>query len=333
MVTPMKLPRVYILATGGTISAKGTDNLKTTGYTASTIGVQSLIDAVPEITRFADISGEQVTNLLSHCLTHDILLKLGRQINELFSSNQADGIVVTHGTNTLEETAWFLNLVVKSDKPVVVTGAMRPATAISADGPANLLQSVIVAASSAARGQGAMVVFNNEIHAARDVTKTHTCALQTFRSPEFGPIGTVHEGTATFFRSQNRRHTLQSEFDIANLSSFPRVDILFSYLGDDDVQLKSVLAAGAKGIVVAATGNGMISDILRNGLIEAARQGVIVVRSTRCAGGTVTATAQDDENRFVASDTLNPQKARILLMLALAKSASRPEVQNFFATY
>jgi L-asparaginase len=324
---------VYILATGGTISAKGADNLKTTGYTASTIGVQSLIDAVPEITRFADISGEQVTNLLSHCLTHDILLNLGRRINELFASDQADGVVVTHGTNTLEETAWFLNLVVKSNRPVVVTGAMRPATAISADGPANLLQSVIVAASQAARGQGAMVVFNNEIHAARDVTKTHTCALQTFRSPEFGPIGTVHEGTAAFFRVQNRQHTSQSSFDIANISRFPRVDILFSYLGDDDVQLKAVLAAGTKGIVVAATGNGMISDVLRNGLIEAAKQGVIIVRSTRCASGAVTSAVQDEAHSFVASGTLNPQKARILLMLALAQTANRLDIQKLFDSY
>ena len=326
-------PHIYILATGGTISAKAADKTFTTGYTASTIGVRELVEAVPEMERYARISGEQVTNVLSHSLTHDVWLKLGRRINGLFGLPDVDGIVVTHGTNTLEETAYFLNLVVKSEKPVIVTGAMRPATAISADGPANLLSAVRLAVSREALGQGVMVFLNDQINSARDVSKTHTTALDTFRSPEMGALGTLHEGTAFFFRSSTRRNTLRSEFDISTLAELPRVDILYSHVNDDLVHLRAILAAGAKGIVVAATGNGMMSDTVHRGLVEARNHGIVVVRSSRCGSGMVTKIKLYDESGFVAAGACNPAKARILLMLALTKTAEPSEIQRMFDEY
>lgn len=326
-------PHIYILATGGTISSKASDKTKTTGYTASTIGVQELVEAVPEMENYARISGEQVTNVLSHSLTHEVWLKLGRRINVLLDSAEVDGIVITHGTNTLEETAFFLNLVVKSEKPVVVTGAMRPATAISADGPANLLNAVRLAASPEAFGQGVMVFLNDQINSAREVTKTHTTALDTFRAVEMGALGTLHEGAAYFYRRATRRHTLRSEFDITRLDEFPRVDILYSHVNDDLVHLNAVLAAGAKGIVVAATGNGMMSETLHRGLVEACGRGIAVVRSSRCGNGMVTKTKQYDDAGFLAAGACNPAKARILLMLALAKTTPASEIQRIFDEY
>lgn len=329
----MALPCVHILSTGGTISAKAESSLQTTGYSASTIGVQELIDAVPAITRFAEIKGEQITNLLSHSLTIGILLTLANRINALLLSPNVDGIVVTHGTNTLEETAFFLNLVVKSTKPVVLTAAMRPATAISADGPANLLNAVCLAASQDSRGRGILVTLNDQIHSGRDVIKTHTTALDAFKTPELGVLGVLHEGTPHFFRQSLRRHTIQSDFNVAGLTALPRVDIIYCHIHDDLTHLQASIAAGAKGIVAAATGNGMISDIVKSGLVEANKRGLVVVRSSRCGSGSVTRVAQDDQTGFIAAGNLNPQKARILLMLALTHTNSIDAIQLIFNEY
>jgi len=327
------LPKVHIIATGGTIAAKGATSLHTTGYTASTIGVQELIDAAPEMTHFADISGEQFTNLLSHSLTHDILLSLSERINLLLASSELDGIVVTHGTNTLEETAFWLNLTVKSDQPVVLTAAMRPASAISADGPANLYNAVRLSASPDARGRGVLVTMNDQIYGARDVAKTNTTALDAFQAPNFGTLGVMHEGTPHFFRQATRAHTTETEFDVSGLSELPRVDILYSYIHDDLVHLQASIAAGAKGIVAAATGNGMISATVTEGLIAARQNGLIVVRSSRCGSGMVTRVSSDDEAGFIAAGNLNPQKSRILLMLALTATQDTKEIQRIFDEY
>jgi len=329
----MSLPCVHILSTGGTISARTENSVQTTGYTASTIGVHELIDAVPLITRFAEIKGEQITNLLSHSLTFDILARLANRINALLCTPQVDGIVVTHGTNTLEETAFFLNLVVKSTKPVVLTAAMRPASAVSADGPANLLNAVCLAASQDSHGRGVLVTMNDQIHSGRDVVKTHTTALDAFKTLELGVLGVMHEGTPHFFRQSLRRHTVHSDFNVTGMTTFPRVDIIYCHIHDDLNHLQASVAAGAKGIVAAATGNGMISDVVKDGLIDARRRGLVIVRSSRCGSGSVTRVAQDDENVFVAAGNLNPQKARILSMLALTQTNSPDAIQIIFNEY
>lgn len=327
------LPRVHVLGTGGTISAKSGAPTQMTGYTASTIGIQELIEAVPEITEFATITGEQVTNVLSSSLTFGIWLKLANRVNEVLRSEDVTGVVITHGTNTLEETAYFLNLVVKSEKPVILTGAMRPATAISAEGPINLLNAVRLAASPVSRGQGVLVCLNDKINAARDVTKTNTMAVETFQAPELGYLGYIQEGKPYIFRRSTRRHTIESEFDIQGIDMLPRVDIVYGYAGDDAVLLEAAIRAGARGIVVAAPGHGMPSDILKAGLIEASKQGVVVVKASRSGNGLVTPVLDDQRHYFVASGSLNPQKARILLALALKKTNDPVEIQRMFDVY
>ena len=327
------LPNIHILATGGTISAKVADKTAMTGYTASVVGVQDLIDAVPAITGIASISGEQVTNVLSHCLTIDILKRLSCRVNELLAKDGIDGIVITHGTNTLEETAYFLNLTVNSHKPVVITGAMRPSSAISADGPINLLNAVRLAASKESRGQGVLVMLNEKINSGRDVTKTNTMAVETFQAPELGYLGYLQEGRAYFSRRSAYRHTADSEFSPLSADQFPRVDIVYCYLDDDDFAVNAAVAAGARGIVAAATGHGMMSDKIRMGLMKASQQGIAIVRASRCPFGLITATGDDEECGFIPAGSLNPQKARILLMLALTRTAKRQELMRIFQQY
>lgn len=327
------LPKVTILATGGTIAGQAASNTQMTGYTPGAIGVQILIEAVPEIKQFANVSGEQVANIGSFAMTHEVWLKLAKRVNQLLASDECDGIVITHGTDTLEETAYFLNLVVKSDKPVVIVGAMRPATAISADGPVNLLNAVRLAADPNARGRGVLVALNDEINSARDVTKTNTTHVETFKAPELGFLGYFQSGKPVFYRATTRRHTFQSEFDISHLTELPRVDIIYAHVNDDKVFVEASLKAGAKGIVHAGMGHGSIFPATKEALGEAVKQGVIVVKSSRVGNGIVSRVAEDDKFGFVVADTLNAQKARVLLMLALTKTQDAVEIQRMFDEY
>ena len=240
------LPRIHVLATGGTISAKGGTTTQMTGYTVGLLSVQDIIGDIQEVTRFASITGEQVTNVASPSLTHAIWLRLARRINVLLASSDVDGVVITHGTSTIEETGYFLNLTVKSDKPVVLTGAMRPASAISADGPINLLNAVRLAASRDAMGKGILVALNDQINGSRDVTKTNTMATDTFKAPELGLFGYMQEGKPYFFRQSTRRHTVNSEFDIADIAEFPRVDIIYGHVNDDTVHIDAAICRRGK---------------------------------------------------------------------------------------
>jgi L-asparaginase len=262
-------------------------------------------------------------------------LKLGKRINQLLSQADVDGIVVTHGTDTIEETSYFLDLVVKSDKPVVVVGAMRPSTAISADGPINLYNAVILAGSKDAIGKGVLVCLNDQINAARDVTKNNTATADTFRTPELGLLGYMQDNKAHFYRESTRRHTAQSEFDIANLDTLPEVDITYGYANATRVPVDAFVAAGAKGIVNAGVGDGSLDDEVKAALIEARKKGVIVVRASRVGNGIVARNGEvnDDQTDFVVSDTLTAQKARILLMLALTKTNDTKEIQRMFYSY
>lgn len=328
------LPEVKILATGGTIAGTAATDTQTTGYKSGALGIQTLINAVPAINDIAKVSGEQVANIGSESMTDDILLKLADRCNTLLADPNVKGIVITHGTDTLEETAYFLNLVVKSDKPVVIVGSMRPATAISADGPINLLNAVRLAVSPKAVGKGVLVAMNDEINGARDVTKTTTDNVSTFKSPELGLLGYFANGEPYFYKETTRKHTKQTEFDVSGLKELPRVDIIYTHANDDRGLIDASVKLGAKGIVYAGSGMGSIHKDAEPGLADAQKDGVVIVRSSRCGNGMVVACSDDyTAEHFLNGDTLNPQKARILLQLALTKTNDLKEIQRMFDEY
>lgn len=318
-------PTIKILATGGTIAGVANSATDTTNYAAGTLGIDRLIDAVPEIKNFAEVGGEQICNIDSKDITEKIWLKLANRINELLAD--VDGIVITHGTDTLEETAYFLNLTVHSDKPVILTGAMRPATAIGSDGAMNLLNAVKVAANPDSKAKGVLVVMNDEIHAAREVTKTHTLNVGAFKSREFGLLGCVSGGNVEFYRTSTRKHTVNSEFNVENIFSLPNVKIIYNHACDDGLFVEAAINAGVKGIICAGTGNGSINANVEE-ILRRAAENIVIVRSSRVGGGSVI-----KNSIFIDGGNLNPQKARILLQLALTKTNDRYEVQRIFKQY
>ncbi|OEZ59934.1 type II asparaginase [Duganella sp. HH105] len=326
---------VTILATGGTIAGSGATSTTTVGYTAATVGVDRLIAAVPELAKVAQVKGEQVFQIASENMSNEHWLTLAKRVNTLLAQSDVDGIVITHGTDTLEETAYFLDLVVKSRKPVVLVGAMRPGTALSADGPINLYNAVLLAASKEAVGKGVLVAMNDQIHGARDVTKTNTSTPDSFKTPELGMLGYFQGNKPYFYHASTRKHTADTEFDISKLDALPQVDIVYGYANVNPVALNALVGAGAKGIIHAGVGDGSLASKVVPSLTAARKQGVLIVRSARVGQGIVARNgeANDDELDFVVSDTLNPQKARILLMLALTKTSDSKEIQRMFYTY
>ncbi len=331
-------PVVWVLATGGTISGGGASPTSLTEYRAGTFSGEELVAAVPALTEHATIRVEQVANVGSPNITFGDWRTLARRIDEIFSAEpDTAGIVITHGTNTLEETAYFLNLTVRHDRPVVLVGAQRPATAISADGPLNLLNAVRTAASPEARGKGVLVVMNDEINAARDVTKTSTYRLETFNSRDLGFLGYVDGDRVSFYRQPTKRHTADSEFDLAGVEAFPRVDIVYSYVEASPVMIEALIDDGVDGIVVAGTGAGGLSRREREALerVTALPDGnrPVIVRSNRVGSGRVLPRSSNDELQMIAGDTLIPQKARILLMLALTKTRDLDTIRRIFREY
>lgn len=333
-VAQAKKPNVVILATGGTIAGAAATGTQS-GYTSGAVTIDAMLAAVPGIKDMANVKGEQISNVGSQDMSFDIMLAVAKRINELAPKSDVDGIVITHGTDTMEETAFFLNLVVKTEKPVVMVGSMRPSTAVSADGPLNLYNGVGVAVDPNARGKGVLVVMNDWIHAAHSLTKTSTTSLQTFMSPLRGVVGVAAYGKNDFYNSPIWKHTTASEFDIANVTKLPRVDILFAYADMPPDMIDASAANGAKGIIIAGVGNGNMNKASLDAAARAVKKGVTVVRSSRVPTGAVGRNVEvnDDELGFIASDELNPQKARILLSLALLKTRTPAEIQNLFATY
>jgi L-asparaginase len=329
-----KKPNVVILATGGTIAGAAASGTQA-GYTSGAVTIDAMITAVPGIRDLANIKGEQISNVGSQDMSFDILLKLANRINELARSSDVDGIVITHGTDTMEESAFFLNLTVKTDKPVVMVGSMRPSTAVSADGPLNLYNAVGVAADPNARGRGVLVVMNDWIHGAHALTKTSTTAVQTFMSPLRGLVGVATYGKNDFYTSPGWKHTTQTEFDVSGVKAMPRVDIIFASADMSPDLIDAAVASGAKGIVIAGVGNGNMNKASVGAAAKAVKKNVVVVRSSRVATGTVGRNVElnDDELGFIASDELNPQKARILLALALLAKRTPEQVQSLFYTY
>lgn len=325
---------ITILATGGTIAGAAASGTQA-AYTSGAVTIDAMIAAVPGIKDMANIKGEQISNVGSQDMSFEIMLKLAKRINELMKNNEVDGIVITHGTDTMEETAFFLNLVVKGDKPVVMVGSMRPSTAVSADGPLNLYNAVGVAVDPNAKGRGVLVVMNDWIHAAHSLTKTSTTAIQTFMSPLRGVVGVANYGKNDFYNTPQWKHTSGSEFDVTGVTKLPRVDIIFACADMPADLIDASVANGAKGIVIAGVGNGNMNKASLDAAAAAAKKGVVIVRSSRVATGTVGRNVEvnDDQLGFVASDELNPQKARLLLTLALLKQRSNSDIQNLFSTY
>ncbi len=324
-----ELPRVHILATGGTIAGNANSSTDTVHYRPGEIGVDVLIDSVPEIRQYTRVTGEQVCNINSDDITPAIWLNLSRRINAVLADPGVEGVVVTHGTDTLEETAYFLNLAILSEKSVIITGSMRPATALSADGPMNLLNAVRLAASEDARGKGVLIALNGEINGARDTTKSNTQSVQTFSSPDLGLFGYVKDGKPMIYRTSARKNTLSSEFNLSSLTALPRVDIVMTYPGMDSVAMDAFSGRGSQGIVVAAMGNGEYPAVIQPALEAAALKGIPVVISSRTGSGITSV----KDPRFISADTLTPQKARILLMLALTKTNNRDRIAGMFRNY
>jgi L-asparaginase len=328
------LPRVRLVATGGTISNKDGGRLT----------AEELVNLMPNVGRYAKPEYEQFSNLASAQLTLDQWVALAKRINQLFNDDAGvAGIVVTSGTDTLEELAYFLDLTVRSAKPVVVVGSMRNPSTLGYEGAANLLEGFRVAADPAAAGRGVMVVLNDEINAAREVTKTDALRLNTFQTRGYGVLGVVDSDRVVFYRRVEKKHTVNSEFDLSPVTTLPRVDVILTYQGAPGDLIKAAVDAGAKGIVVAGAGAGATSGTQGEGISYALGKGVFVVTTTRAGSGRIAARGRppaaagaatpNPRERAIAGEDLAPLKARLLLMLALTKSQSGADIQRMFVEY
>ncbi len=326
--------KIRILATGGTIAgvAKAADE---TNYKAGELGIYQLLNAVPEVKQAANVSGEQIVKIGSQDMNDQVWLTLAKRINVLLNEEGYDGIVITHGTDTMEETAYFLNLTVHSKKPVVLVGAMRPANGISADGPMNLLNAVKLAANPKSHGRGVMVSMNDIIIGAKDVVKTNTTNVSTFQGVNFGKLGYMHNGKPYFNSMPELKHTYQSEFNVDNLKELPKVGIVYGYSNESELPMKAFMDAKYEGIVHAGVGNGNLYHTVFDLAIQAQKDGIQIVRASRVPTGASTLDAEVDDAKyhFVAAQALNPQKARVLLMLALTKTKDWKKIQQYFNEY
>lgn len=329
-------PRVALIFTGGTIDSVGVDRLDLAWYieAGQRLADGELVARVPELTSIADVNEVPFRRLPSQSIKDRDLFDLVGLIHGLFAEDRANGVVITHGTNTLEETAYFLHLTLKTERPVVVVGAMRPSSAIGADGYLNLLNGVRVAADPSPRGMGVLVVLNDTIHSARDVTKTATYRLETFQGRDLGPLGYAdNDGRVIFYHRPVRPHTVATEFDIAQIQDLPRVDVVVSHLGADGTMIDAAVAAGASGIISAGTGAGRPTPEEDRALERASAAGVVICQGTRVGSGRTVRSPGLRRKGWIASDNLQPWKARILLRLGLARTTDPDELQRLFDTY
>jgi L-asparaginase len=333
-VTAQNLPRVKILATGGTIAGAGT-SADRAGYKAGALPIDELLNAVPQIHKVANVTGEQIASVGSQDMSIEIWKNLAVRINEIFEKNEADAVVITHGTDTQEETSYFLDLTVHYKNAVVITGSMRPATGISADGPKNLYDAVTVAASPKSKGKGVLVCFNESIFDGRDVVKVSTTKLNAFMSPNTGAIGQVYDGKVEYYSAALREVNVGSPFKVSKDSKFPRVDIVYMYADATADLINASVSTGAKAIVIAGVGNGNFNKALMDAVKAAIAKGVIVCRASRCLSGRVVLEDEinDKELGTIVSDDLNPQKARVLLILGLTVTQDKNQLQQYFFKY
>ena len=329
-----QLPRVIILATGGTIAGVGA-SADRAGYEAGKIPVDQLVGAIPTVKKIATITGEQISSVGSQDMTIDIWKKLAVRINEIIAKKEADGIVVTHGTDTQEETAYFLDLVVPSSMPVVLTGSMRPSTAISADGPKNLYDAITVAIDPKSKGRGVLVSFNEGIFDGREVMKMSTTFTNAFGSPNTGAIGHAYDGKVEYYANAVREKDPKSPVTIKADTKLPRVDIVYMYADAPPDMIDMLVAKKVDGIVIAGVGNGNFNKAYMDAVKRAVAAGVIVCRASRAPSGRVLLHDEIDDDKLgtIVSDDLTPQKARVLLMLALTKTKDKKQLQQLFFTY
>jgi L-asparaginase len=327
-------PRIVIVATGGTI-AGAAESTTAAGYKSGAVAVDVLIAAVPQMKKFADVTGVQVSSVGSQDMNDELWVKLAGEVNALLQKPEVDGVAITHGTDTMEETAYFLNLVVKSDKPVVLTGSMRPSTSLSADGPLNIYNAVGVASDRRAKGRGVLVVANDDIHGARAITKRHTTDVETFASPEVGLVGACLFDDREFSRTPARAHTTATPFRVSAGQTLPRVDVIYAHAGMSPDLIDAAVANGAKGLVIAGVGDGNMTTPALEAVTRAIGRGVAVVRSTRVGDGIVRRNIEVDDDKLgtIASKELNPAKARVLLKLALTQTSDPRKIQELFDQY
>ncbi len=332
-----KKPKVAIIGTGGTItSLSSVGPLDLYEYTATGRMLQAdeLVDKFPEVHQVADIIPVRFKAVPSTAVAFPEWKQIVIEADKAVAAHpDLAGIVVLHGTATLEETAYALSLTAKVLVPIVVVGAQRPASALSTDAGLNLVNAVRTAACPEARGLGVLVCLNDEIQAAREVTKTSTARLQTFRSPDFGALGHADGDAINFYRKPVRKSAPDTEFDIRKLDALPRVDIAYSYAGNDGAAVRAFVAAGAKGIVAAAFAPGMLAPAEMEAFKAAVAAGCKVVISSRAGSGRTFGSSKIVNAGFITADNLTPQKARILLSLALTKTGDSAEIKRIFATY
>jgi len=327
-----KKPRVVILATGGTIAGSAISSTQAS-YQPGVLSIEQILKTVPEIEQLAQLKGIQVSNIASQNMEEKIWLELWRTIDNLFTHDLCDGVVITHGTDTMEESAYFLNLTVRHSRPVVITGAMRASTSLSPDGPFNLFNAVALAASASAQNRGVMVVMNDYILSADDVTKTNTVNTDAFECPNFGPLGYMRGGTAHFFRESMQTHTASSVFNLKGLTSLPKTEIVYAYAFSSDVAINALIDASTDGVVIAGVGHGNYNKAIAAAMERGFSKGVAFVRSSRIIGGGVDLSAEGYDFRWPVSFNKTPQKARVLLMLALTITKDPKEIQRIFMEY
>ncbi len=330
-------PKVVVIGTGGTISFDGRHGLDTYEYVefGERHEIGEVLARFPELGAMAEIESVSFRRLSSSAVSPGDWIDLAGKIHEVaVASDPPVGIVVTHGTATLEETAYFLNLTLKTEIPVVLVGAQRPKNALGSDAGPNLVNAVQVAVSEEARGLGVLVMLNEEIQAAREVTKTSTHRLETFRSPDLGMLGYADpDGRVAIYRHPARRHAPNTEFDVGGLDTLPRVDVAATYAGADAAAISAFITAGARGIVMSSVAPGLVTPVQQDALLSARREGVVIVQSTRAGSGRVLRRASMREAGIVAADNLNPQKARVLTMLALTVTNDPERIQQMFDLY
>ncbi len=333
-VMAQNLPTIALLATGGTIAGSGA-SASLGSYKSGELGVKELLKAIPSLNKIARIQGEQISNIGSQDMNEEIWFKLAKRAQELLDDSRIQGVVITHGTDTLEESAYFLNLVLRSTKPVVLVGAMRNATSLSADGALNLYNALSVALNEKSANKGVLVVMDDNIFSAREVVKTHTTHTSTFKALNSGAIGSVYYGKTRYYMQPLRKHTTESEFSLSQLKTpLPKVDIIYTHAGMTPDLFQASLNSHAKGVVIAGVGNGNVSAGFLKAMQEASEMGVVIVRSSRVGSGEVTSGEIDDKAYgFITSDNLNPQKARVLLQLALTKTNDKAKIQEMFEEY
>ncbi|GAA7418522.1 type II asparaginase [Helicobacter pylori] len=326
------LPTIVLLATGGTIAGSGA-GASSGSYKSGELGIKELLKAIPSLNKIACIQGEQISNSGSQDMNEEVWFKLAKRAQEWLDDSRIQGVVITHGTDTLEESAYFLNLVLHSTKPVVLAGAMRNAVSLSADGALNLYNAVSVAVNEKSANKGVLVVMDDSIFSAREVIKTHTTHTSTFKALNSGAIGSVYYGKTRYYMQPLRKHTIESEFFLSQLKTpLPKVDIIYTHAGMTPDLFQASLNSHAKGVVIAGVGNGNVSGGFLKAMQEASKMGVVIVRSSRVGSGEVTLGEIDDKT-FITSDNLNPQKARVLLQLALTQTKDKAKIQEMFEEY